>query len=249
MNKRFLGILISVIVAGIVNSCAPTKVVYLQDLQAEVPIMIKEVALIKFEPGDQLRIMIHSRDPEIVRIFNLLSGSAYVIDQQGDIDMPVLGKIRIAGLTREQATNAIKYKLLDLRLVKDPVVTIEYEQMGYYLLGEVSNRGKKIITQDYLTLLEALSEAGDLSLDGRRDNVMVLRTVDGQQTPYRVNLLDVESVYSSPVFYIKQNDIIYVEPNTKRQASTTVNGTRLLTPSFWISMFTFTLSLISLISK
>lgn len=249
ISNRFIGFFTSVLVALALSACAATQVAYLQDLQPEVPITLQEVASIKFEPGDQLRIMIHSRDPEIVRIFNLLSGSAYTVDQQGCIDMPVLGRIRIAGLTRDEASNEIKYKLLEQRLVKDPVVTIEYDGLGYYMLGEVKKRGRKEIIQDHMTLLEAIAEAEDLDLYGRRDNIMVLRTVDGVQTAYRVSLLDVESLYSSPAFYIKQNDVIYVEPNNKRSASTTVNGTSVLTPGFWMSVFTFTMSLITLLVR
>ena len=249
MYKKGIKLLASLVVVLGMASCAPTKVVYLQDIAPEISIAVKEAALIRFEPSDRLHIKIHSRDPEIVRIFNLLSDTPYTINSRGYIDMPVLGPIKIAGLTRDEAINEIKYKLLDLKLVKDPVVTIEYEGMGYYLLGEINHKGRKEITKDNITLLQALSEAGDLNIDGRRDNILVLRTVNGEQTPYRVSLLDVESLYSSPVYYIKQNDIIYVEPNNKKRASTGVNGTAVLTPGFWISMFTFAVSVVSLLTR
>lgn len=246
--------------AYLMMSCNTHKVIYLQDIQTEVSLMVKELELIKFMPGDRLRVLVHSRDPEIVRVFNLISArgnnnnidsyhSSYVVDQQGYIDMPVLGRMKIAGLTREETINQIKYKLLESRLVKDPVVTIEYDGLGYYMLGEISRKGRKEITRDHVTLLEAIAEAGDLVLDGRRDNILVLRTINGEQIPYRVSLLDVESLYSSPVYYLQQNDIVYVEPNRKRVSSTSVNGTSILTPGFWISMFTFTLSLVTLLFK
>lgn len=230
-------------------SCASAKVVYFQDTEDGVPIALQAVELIKFEPGDQLRIMVQSRDPEIVRIFNLLSDSAYSIDQQGNIDMPVVGRIKLAGLTRDEAIQEIKYKLLELKMVKDPIVTIQYDGLGYYVLGEVTQRGRKEITRDNINIMEAIAEAHDLTIDGQRDNVLVLRTEGNRQVPYRVSLLDTRSLYSSPAYYIKQNDIIYVEPNNKRRTSTMINGTQMFTPGFWMSSFTFVMSLITLLTK
>lgn len=230
-------------------SCASAKVVYFQDTEDGVPIALQAVELIKFEPGDQLRIMVQSRDPEIVRIFNLLSDSAYSIDQQGNIDMPVVGRIKLAGLTRDEAIQEIKYKLLELKMVKDPIVTIQYDGLGYYVLGEVTQRGRKEITRDNINIMEAIAEAHDLTIDGQRDNVLVLRTEGNRQVPYRVSLLDTRSLYSSPAYYIKQNDIIYVEPNNKRRTSTMINGTQMFTPGFWVSSVTFVMSLITLLTK
>lgn len=230
-------------------SCASAKVVYFQDTEDGVPIALQAVELIKFEPGDQLRIMVQSRDPEIVRIFNLLSDSAYSIDQQGNIDMPVVGRIKLAGLTRDEAIQEIKYKLLELKMVKDPIVTIQYDGLGYYVLGEVTQRGRKEITRDNINIMEAIAEAHDLTIDGQRDNVLVLRTEGNRQVPYRVSLLDTRSLYSSPAYYIKQNDIIYVEPNNKRRTSTMINGAQMFTPGFWVSSVTFVMSLITLLTK
>lgn len=261
MYKKVLKFLAGIAGVYLMTACsAPKNVVYLQDIQSGISMMLKEKELIKFDTGDQLRIVVHSRDPEIVRVFNLLENtgsggdgsrrrSFYTIDEKGNVDMPVLGLIKIAGLTREEAINEIKYKLLELRLVKDPVVTIEYEGLGFYVLGEVSKRGRISITRDRVTLLEAIAEAGDLTIEGKRDNILVLRTTNGKQTPYRVSLLDTETLYSSPVYYIQQNDVIYVEPNLKRSNSSTVNGNNFLTPGFWMSAFSFTMSLILLLLK
>ena len=258
MSKRITTFIALLLTAYIAVSCSSTKkIIYLQDIEPEVAITLKSPELIRFGAGDRLRIVVHSRDAEIVRVFNLLDNSGqgnghhtpYTIDQQGYIDMPVLGPIKVAGLTREEAINEIKYKLLELRLVKDPIVTIEYEDMCYYMLGEINSRGRKTINKDRITLLEAISEAGDLSIDGRRDNILVLRTENGRQIPYRVNILNTETLYSSPVYYLQQNDIVYVEPNNKKSNSSTVNGNNVLTPGFWMSAASFTLSLIFLFVK
>lgn len=249
MSRNFFRIVLIAAALSALVSCSAAKVVYFQDTEDKVPIALQEAELIRFEPGDQLRIMIQSRDPEIVRIFNLLSDSAYSIDQQGNIDMPVIGQIRIAGLTRNQAIQEIKYKLLELKLVKDPIVTIQYEGLGYYVLGEVSSRGRKDILRDKITIMEAIAEANDLTIDGQRDNVLVLRTEGDVQIPYRVSLLDTKSLYASPAYYIRQNDIIYVEPNNKRRTSTMINGTQVFTPGFWVSTLTFVMSIVTLLSR
>ena len=227
------------------------KITYLQDIQPNVSMRIQEPQPIKFENGDQITIIVHSRDEEVAKVFNVLgkSGehSSYIVDNQGYVEMPVLGPVKVGGLTREEAAREIKYKLLESRMVKDPIVTIDYSGMGYTVLGEVKNPGRKPIERDQITLLEALGSAGDLTIDGLRENILVLRTVDGLQTPYRINLLDTKSLYSSPVFYVQQNDVIYVEPNEKKANQSTVNGNNLLTPGFWMSAFSFAASLVTLL--
>lgn len=235
-------------------SCSSSKkITYLQDIQPNVSMLIQSPQPIKFEAGDQIRIIVHSRDEEVAKVFNLIGGSGehsqYIVDEQGYVEMPVLGRIKISGLTREEAALAIKYRLLESRMVKDPIVTIDYSGMGYTVLGEVRSPGRKNIERDQITLLEAIGSAGDLTIDGVRDNVLVLRTVDGKQTPYRVNLLDTRSLYSSPVYYVQQNDVIYVEPNAKKATSSTATGSSVLTPSFWMGTISAVISLILVFTK
>ena len=234
-------------------SCTTKKITYLQDIQPNVTMFVQEPQYIKFEPGDQIRIIVHSRDTEVAKVFNLIGGSGehsqYIVDDQGYVEMPVLGRIKISGLTREEAALAIKYRLLESRMVKDPIVTIDYSGMGYTVLGEVKSPGRKNIDRDQITLLEAIGSAGDLTIDGVRDNILVLRTLDGQQTPYRVNLLDTKSLYSSPAYYVQQNDVIYVEPNAKKATSSTATGSSILTPGFWMSTVSAAISLIMIFTK
>lgn len=219
--------------------------------------MVQEVQPIRFEKGDQIKIVVHSRDGEVAKVFNILDNSGqgngahsnYVIDENGYIDMPALGRIKVAGLTREETTNEIKYRLLELKMLKDPIVTIDYNGLGYSALGEVRSPGRKLITRDHLTLLEAIAEAGDLTIDGRRDNILVLRTIDGKQIPYRVNLLDTHSLYSSPVYYVQQNDVIYVEPTEKKASTSTATGSSILTPGFWMSTVSAAISLILVFTR
>lgn len=249
--------------AFILSGCStPTKVVYLQDIQPEVVVALQETKKITLQPGDKLTIAVYSRDRELSQMFNLGSSygtsstntsndrnSFYTINDEGNIDMPILGPIHVEGLTRLEVADLIKFKLLAGKLVRDPTVTVEYAAMSYFVLGEVASPGRKDIDRDRITLLEALSQAGDLTIQGRRDNILVLRTEDGRQTPYRVDITQTGSLYASPVYYLKQNDMIYVEPNEMRVNQSQLNANTLRTPGFWFGATSFLLSLVLLITK
>ena len=171
------------------------------------------------------------------------------VDESGNIDMPVLGMIDVEGLTRTEVADLVKYKLLSANLLRDPIVIVEYAQMGYYVMGEVNAPGRIEITKDKVNIIEALISAGDLTINGSRENILVLRTQNGMQVPYRINLTETRSVYASPAFYVQQNDIIYVEPNEQRISESAVNVNVTRTPSFWVSMGSFLMSLILFLNK
>ena len=120
--------------------------------------------------------------------------------------------------------------------------------MAYYIIGE-SGVGRHKFPADKINLLEALSMSGDLSISGKRTNILVLRTENGKQVPYRVDLTRADDVYGSPVYYIKQNDMIYVEPTQVKANQSTANGNSYMTPSFWMSMFSFATTLVILFTK
>lgn len=256
MKNQFIRVL-SLVMGGILlTACsASRKVIYLQDIQPNVSMLLQEMQSIRLQPEDKLSIVVHSRDKELVQIFNLLDGSGegagnhslYTVNDRGFVDMPVLGPMKAEGLTRQELADAIKYRLLESRLVKDPVVTIEYANLGYYFLGEIA--GRKTIDRDHVTLLEALAEAGDLPLTATRDNILVLRTERGVQTPYRVSLLKVQELYSSPVYYLQQNDIIYIEPILTKRNQANVHGNLLYTYGFWMSMASMIASIILVFTK
>ena len=250
---------------GFLTSCkTPRDITYLQDAKENVPITTQNQTdgSIRFLPGDKMSIFVHSRDPQLMSLFNITrnggggggagggsgSSAAYTVDPQGEIDFPVLGKIKVAGFTRDEVGHIIKETLLQKNLVKDPVVTVEFYNMNFYVLGE-SGTGSRPIIKDRITLLEAISLSGDLNINGLRKNVMVLRQEGDHQVPYRVDLTSAKSVYESPVYYIRQNDIVYVEPNDKTKRSSTVMGSSAYTPSFWIGMFSAAVSTYLLIDN
>lgn len=243
-------------------SCTtPKKISYMQGVTEGMAFNdVKKT--IRVQPGDKISIVVKSKDPQLTELFNLAtatqsismgSGSStsgnrllsyYSITTDGCVDFPVLGKLKVSGMTREDIVNMIQERLMSENLVKDPIVTVEFANLHYSVLGEVSRPGQFDIDRDNISLFDAISRAGDLSILGRRDNVMVMREQDGKKEIYRVDLTNADSIMNSPVAYLQQNDIIYVEPNNVKKRQSTVNGNNVLSSSFWISL----ISLVTTIS-
>jgi len=230
--------------------------VYFQDIDSLKTIKLAEEQKIVFQPEDKLTIFVKTRDSEISQLFTLTSGNnsltnsttgrAYTVDSKGEIDFPELGRIRVAGKTREEVAEYIEKELENRRLVNNSVVLVDYRNMGYNVLGEVKRPGRYEITKDHVTLIEAITEAGDLTINGLRTNVLVMRKEGEEMKSYRVNLLDSYSLYNSPVYRLQQDDLIYVEPNPKRLRESTVNGNNMQTIGFWASALSFVLTVINL---
>lgn len=234
------------------------KIAYLRDLPAEVSVSLQETQNLTLKPGDRLQVFVFSRDRELASDFNLWEGGysgsygsyggngvngrggnhPYTVDENGEIEMPVLGRINVMGKTRLEVADLVKYRLLSGELLSDPTVLVEYYDLSFYALGEIGHTGRITIPRDNVTIMEAISLAGDLNISGRRDNVMVLRTENGKQTPYFVDLTDPESVYKSPVYYLQQNDMIYVEPTALRANQSTLLANQTRNPTFWMSSIT-----------
>ena len=120
--------------------------------------------------------------------------------------------------------------------MKDPVVIVDFLNHGVSVLGEVSRPGRITFDRDRFTLLDAIAGAGDLTIQGKRTDVLVLRYENGKQTAHRVDLTDSQSLLNSPVYYLQQDDVVVVSPNDVRKRQTTANGSTPLTPGFWISI-------------
>lgn len=240
-------------------SCKSRKdVVYLQDV---VPLKQQEIEQ-RFEvyihEDDLLAIMVNSKDPELALPFNMpmvsyqigYNSSAqqkvlgYLVDVNGDIDFPILGKLHVAGLTRLELRELIKNKLIEGDLIKDPVVTVQFLNFKVSVMGEVSRPGSFNIQGDRITLLEALSMAGDLTIYGRRDRVAVIREKDGQRTILFHDLRSAD-VFTSPCYYLQQNDIVYVEPNKAKSEQSGINQNNSV--SVWLSAVSVLAAVASLI--
>jgi polysaccharide export outer membrane protein len=254
--NSFVGRIVTccIAVSAFLSSCTTVRnVSYLQDIQPEVSLNIQETQQITLQPGDRLRITVFSRDRDLSDLFNLYDRSTsggsssyhpYTVSANGTVEMPTLGMIRVQGLTRQEAADEIKYQLLASKLLLDPTVIVEYYDMSFYALGEVNRPGRIQIPTDQLNILEAIALAGDLTINGRRENILVFRTEDGVQTPYQLDLTNTASIYGSPVYYLQQNDMIYVEPNAKKATQADQNAGTLRSLGFWMSLPSYILSLI-----
>lgn len=263
--KCFLG---SVLAAGLLlSSCGAPNVAYFNDLSAGSVVPTAEQLAIRLMPQDKISIVVNNRSQELSSMFNLpiyslrISGSnysqymaGYTVDSEGYIDFPQLGRIKVAGLKREEVAYTIKDLLVESNLLKDPVVTVEYANLGFNIMGEVNKPGRYAFDRDRLTILDALAMAGDLSIQGKRQNILLMREQkSGNHITYRLDLQNAQQLMQSPAFYIQQNDVIYVEPNSYRSRQTTVNGNNVLSASFWISVASLatsiTNSIVTIISK
>ena len=128
-------------------------------------------------------------------------------------------------------------------------MTVDFVDLYYSVMGEVNQPGRYAFDRDKITLIDAISRSGDLTIYGRRDNVLIVREEKGYQTTYRVDLTNTQQLYSSPAFYLKQGDAIYVTPNNKRARESTGTGNAFLQPSLWISLASLTTSILLLIKK
>lgn len=243
-------VLLLLFVVAMAVSCASQKnVLYFQNAPTDVEFEYSRGSDITVQPGDIISIVVSSKNPELAAIFNLSeaqnggssggsSDLAYTIDSKGNIDFPILGTIHIAGQTKEQITQTIKSMLITNKLVNDPIVTINFKNLQYYVLGEVNSPGAYNINRNQTTILEALSEAGDLTIYGKRDKVFLTRDVNNKKITYQVDLRS-QDIYNSPAFYVQQNDMIYVEPNKMRANQSTVSGNSFLSATFWMSFVSF----------
>lgn len=258
--------LLSVLCVAILTlaSCATVKdIAYFQNKIVDEPEAIDKHAGIVIQPKDMLSIVVSSRNPELVAMFNLpvvsyqagseaVSGSGnirlmgYVVDNDGRIDFPVLGIIDVAGLTRWELSELIKKKLLDGGLLQDAVVTVEFMNFKVSVIGEVAAPGTFSIQGDKVTVLQAISLARDLTIFGERENVTVIRERDGQRVMYEINLCDV-SLFNSPAYYLQQNDIVYVQPSEIKARQSTIDDKALRMTSILVSGGSLLISLASLI--
>jgi polysaccharide export outer membrane protein len=249
--KCWILLVLSVVFFG---SCSSTKkVVYLQGIEDmpsdSMPVMYYDA---RVKPKDLLIITVSSFNPEISKPFNLATsvGEAgsddgslknYLVDSDGFIDFPVLGKIEVAGMTKGEIENQLKERL-SIYLKEPPLVMVRMVNYKFTVLGEVGSPGVYVASNERVNIFEAIAQAGDMTIQGRRDNVKLIREhVNGKKEVAVLDFRD-PNIINSPYYYLQQNDMIYVEPNRQR-AGDRVNGGAF---SKFTSVFSFILSLATL---
>lgn len=247
-----------ILVLLVFSSCVSKKeIVYFQNDEIDQSKVSNSYKTI-IKPDDVLQITITALDIEAVRPFNLAavtystsSNSAigvaqqqtYLVDNKGEIDFPVIGKIKIGGLTRDETIELLRSKLSP-DYIKDPNINIRIANYKISVMGDVRRPGSYNIPNERITILDALALAGDVNISGRRNNILIIREEAGKKTQYRVDLRS-NKLLTSPVYYLQQNDVVYVEPNYARIQSASANSNTTL----FISITGLLITIISLLIR
>lgn len=212
-------------------SCASRKdSVYYQNIDGMASPEQSNTYEIKIQPDDLLLIIVSADEPETAIPFNLstisvpsagsvntaqgqLTMQSYLVDASGIIDFPVLGKLKVAGLSRTEVMQLLDSKIA--KYIKNPIINLRLMNFKISVQGEVTNPGTYTVSSDRVTLIEALSMAKDLTIYGKRDNILIIRELNGVKTYNRVDITKADFI-NSPFYYLAQNDVVYVEPNKTR---------------------------------
>jgi polysaccharide export outer membrane protein len=258
MKTVFKKRVFSLLFLMLISSCVSKKdIIYFQNDaidQSKVSNSYKTIV----KPDDLLQITINALDIEAVIPFNLpavsfssLSNTAvgqarqqpYLVDNNGEIDFPVIGKIKIGGLTRYEIIELLKSKLSP-DYIRDPTINIRIANYKISVLGDVRMPGSYNIPNERITILDALALAGDTNISAQRDNVLIIREEEGKKLQYRVDLRS-NKLLTSPVYYLQQNDVVYVEQNYANIQSASANSNTTL----FISITSLLITLASLLTR
>ncbi|WJK01631.1 polysaccharide biosynthesis/export family protein [Elizabethkingia anophelis] len=250
---------------AIVSCRTRNDINYLQDIDKTATETALRMENNTLQPGDQVVINIMAKDLDVVKPFNqnyssgqtlqnpqisgnispvipTASGPTYIIDQKGNIDFPVLGKLTTTGLTIE------KFKLILVdkvtRYIKDPTVSVKLNNFKIAVMGEVARPGEYVVADGQTTLMKALALAGDLTIYGKRDDILLVRTVDGKIEKARVDILRSDFI-DSPYYNLRQGDVIYVSANKTREKSSRLDPNM----PIYISVASIIVTILALVIK
>jgi len=235
----------------ILASCGSSKdIVYFQDSREFETLVTDNAFEPKFKVDDVVSIYVSTLNPEASAPFNLTIGVTatgqsqsldYLVDKNGEIDFPVVGKVKILGLSPAEVKELLREKLSSY--LKGPIINVRLRNFTVTVLGEVRSPGTYPIIGEQITILEALGLAGDLTIKGKRENIMVIRDFDGVKVYNRIDLTSKEAM-KSPAYYLTQNDVVYVEPNKSAVSASTLDNRTTIVISLLSLVVTTTLILV-----
>ncbi|PUB28518.1 polysaccharide export outer membrane protein [Elizabethkingia sp. YR214] len=231
MNKFILGLTLFSII--LLNSCASKKIVYVNDMQTDVEYPVAEAPALHLQKNDRVSIQVSAKSPELAAPFNTIAGSykvnedgnistgidqsasnqGYIIDREGNIAFPVLGSLHIEGLTLEEVRDLIKNRLINDKFINEPIVKVEILNFKISVIGAVGGQKVLEIPDGRMSLLEAITRVGGLTANALPEKVAVIREEDGVRRKIVTNI-QTQEVFNSPAYYLKQNDIVYIEPRS-----------------------------------
>lgn len=260
MRKLFF--LLGLCVLFCMNSCLVSrKVVYFNDMVADSAYRVLPIPPLKIQKGDRLSIQVSSRNPELAVPFN--SGGAYaleqngsvsnpgivergyLVDQQGNIDFPILGTLNIEGMTLDGLRDYIVNQLLTNKLLNSPVVKVELQNLKVVIIGQTKNVVVNA-PDGRLTILEAIARGQGLGINAAPDRITVIREEGGYRRAY-YNNIESKEIFNSPTYYLQQNDIIYIEPEASETRGDEARTWRIM--SMVTGMLTLTLTTWALLTK
>ncbi len=261
MNLKYIPVLLLVLGISIFTSCVPRKdIVYFQDIEKLAKNSESNPIPITLKPNDLLSITVSAANLESVRPFNVMiearppigtndvvysnnvQQAGYLVDIAGNIYFPVLGTIHVEGLSPKELHDKLTEELKTY--IKDPIVNIRILNFQVSILGEVGRPGTYTVSGERITLPEALGLAGDLTIYGRRDNVLVVRENEGKKSYEYIDLRSSDFL-DSKYYYLQQNDVVYVEPNKAQRQSSSFNRNT----SVYISIASLLLSVMVIIFR
>ena len=266
MKKKSFIIIFSFVLFFLSSCTSKKKLDYLQNIESVALEASIKNAKSTIQPNDQLVILVTAKDMDVVKPFNQnfssgqilqyslpsnnapaqgqtsASGPTYVVDSQGNIEVPVIGKINTENKSTEELRDILKKEIS--KYVVNPQVSVKNTNYKITVLGEVNRPGTYNIPEAQTTVLEVLGLAGDLTIYGNREDILVLRNIDGTMTKERINLTKADFI-NSPYFYLKQNDVIIVSPNETKQKTSRLDPNA----GIYISVASIVVTILALIFK
>lgn len=261
------------ILVALVGCKSHQEVLYLQEAGEQVTLTEGEVAKLPeavIREGDLLVITVNTNTPEMAMPFNLplvpggrgtgsynvggansLSSSGlgmqnYLVDTEGKLIFPVIGELQVAGLTKSQLVQLLKEKIYPQYLNEEPIILVRFGNFRVSVMGEVARPGTFNIENERVTVLEALSMAGDMTIYGNRAGILLVRETNGLREAVRLNIRD-KNLIHSPYFYLQQNDVLYVEPNAPRQRASNISAAETLSISIVGTLISLTTLMINIL--
>ena len=272
MKRTVFSLSVCALCLGLMTSCVSNKkMIYLQGAtqQYALPQSINDAFELRVEPDDQLAISVASKDVELLQRFNnntLIGGgsnsqagtntvnvssgvSYFKVNKDGNIEFPIFGTIHVGGMTTDEVSKLIQERMINEGYINDAVVNTKIMSFKVTVMGDVKAPGTQTYQGERLTILEALGKAGDLNNSAYRNNVLIIREENGQRKAYEVNLLDNQTVFNSPAYYLQQNDVIYVQPNKSQRVKGSTSYTWLSVGSTVVGMVVSIVSLVVALKK
>lgn len=256
--KKYLNLSLLLLASLFIFSCASKdKIIYYENAQTDISDSVQKVNT-RIQPDDLLMIIVSALDPNLAMPFNLTSTTAvmrgneagvgqqsqqlYLVDGNGNIEFPVIGQINVLNKTKEDIIDELQLKISSY--INNPIVNVRIMNFKVTVQGEVNKPGVHTITSERLTVAEALSLSGDLTIYGNRNNILIIREENGKRISKRIDLTKTDFI-NSPFYYLKQNDIVYVQPNKTRVNASAVGPNA----SIFISIASLLIGIITLISR